>query len=292
MTGTQIEQSPENDSAPAVFTNILCAVDGTRASTAAVRMAVCLAGPTGRLTLLAVTAQSGAGRYATAAISPGRVTQVLNRAKRLAEAAGVPTTTIADPGGPPVKIILARASGHDLLAIGAPATSWIGGMLISGVAAASLSLLTTPALFVRASFTGSLGGREILVASDGQDGSDEIVELAGRLGLSQHAPVTLIHALGPESRARPHRIEAQARTLALMLPGGADTHVEPGKAGQVILAAAKRSKPAITVIGSRGLGGVLALGSVSRRVVHGAPCAVLLVPQGRRDLRSSRGSSR
>jgi hypothetical protein len=49
-------------------------------------MAVCLAGPTGRLTLLAVTAQSGAGRYATAAISPGHVTQVLNRAKRLAEA--------------------------------------------------------------------------------------------------------------------------------------------------------------------------------------------------------------
>jgi len=63
-------------------------------------------------------------------------------------------------------------------------------------------------------------------------------------------------------------------------------------AGQVILGAAKRSKPAIAVIGSRGLDGVLALGSVSRRVVHGAPCSVLLVPQGRRDLRSSRGSSR
>src|SRR5471032_3028294 len=110
MTGTEIEKSPDRDSAPAVFTNILCAVDGTRASTAAVRMAVCLAGPTGRLTLLAVTAQSGSGRYATAAISPGRVTQVLNRAKRLAEVAGVATATIADPGGPPVKIILERAS--------------------------------------------------------------------------------------------------------------------------------------------------------------------------------------
>ena len=39
-----------------VFTNILCAVDGTRASTAAVRMAASLAGSDGHLTLLAVTA--------------------------------------------------------------------------------------------------------------------------------------------------------------------------------------------------------------------------------------------
>ena len=56
-----------------VFTNILCAVDGTRTSTAAVELAVSLAGPDGHLTLLAVTAVSGSGAYTTAAISPGRV---------------------------------------------------------------------------------------------------------------------------------------------------------------------------------------------------------------------------
>jgi len=49
-----------------VFTNILCAVDGTRASTAAVKLAASLAGPDGHLTLLAVTAVSGSGAYATA----------------------------------------------------------------------------------------------------------------------------------------------------------------------------------------------------------------------------------
>ena len=47
-----------------LFANVLCAVDGTRASTAAVRMAACLAGPEGSLTLLAVTAAAGSGVHA------------------------------------------------------------------------------------------------------------------------------------------------------------------------------------------------------------------------------------
>jgi nucleotide-binding universal stress UspA family protein len=241
-------------------------------------MAACLAGPAGHLTLLAVTAQSGSGASATAAISPSRVTALLSRAKRIADAAGVPSTTVADPGSPPVKVILERASDYDLLAIGAPATSWLGGMLISRVAAAALSQFTTPMIFVRSSFTGSLQGRTILVASDGQEGSDRIVELAGRLGLDQHAGVTLVHAIGRESRVRPRRIQAQASSLALTLPDAAEACVEPGKAWEVILGGAKRTRAAIVVIGSRRLGGLRALGSVSRRVVHGAPCSVLLLP--------------
>lgn len=104
-----------------VFTNILCAVDGTHTSTAAVRMAAGLAGTGGHLTLLAVTAVSGSGRYATAAISPSRVNSLLSHAQRIAEDAGVSSTTVVDPGGPPVEVILERASDHDLLAIGAPA---------------------------------------------------------------------------------------------------------------------------------------------------------------------------
>ena len=107
-------------------------------------MAASLAGPDGHLTLLAVTAVSGSGAYATAAISPGRVDLVLSNAKRIADDAGVPSSTVVDPDGPPVEVILERASDHDLLAIGAPATSWLGGMLIGGVATTALSRFTTP----------------------------------------------------------------------------------------------------------------------------------------------------
>jgi nucleotide-binding universal stress UspA family protein len=189
-------------------------------------MAVCLAGPGGHLTLLAVTAQSGYGLYAMAAISPGRAKYVLNRVKRIADDAGVPSAAVVDPGGPPVKVILKRAPDYDLLAIGAPATSWLGGMLIGGVAETALSQFTTPMLLVRASFTGSLQGRQILVASDGEQGSDQIVELAVRLGLSQNATVTLVHALGSESRGPPRRVQAQARALALALPSAGQACIE------------------------------------------------------------------
>jgi nucleotide-binding universal stress UspA family protein len=261
-----------------VFANILCAVDGTRTSTAAVRLATNLAGPDGHLTLLAVTATAGSGIHATAVISPSRAKQVLRRAQRIPEDAGVAVTTVLDPGGPPVKVILERASHHDLLAIGAPATSWLGGMLVGGVAAAALSQFTTPMLVVRRPFISSLRDRRILVASDGQEGSDRIVELAGRLALGQEAQVTLVHALGPESQMHPRRLQAQARTLQGMLPDAGEALIEPGKPLDVILAAVKSTKAVMVVLGSRRLGGLRALGSISRRLAHDAPCSVLLLP--------------
>ena len=64
------DENPAPAVSTAAFANILCAVDGTHASTVAVRMAVCLAGTDGHLTLLAVTAESGFGSCATANISP------------------------------------------------------------------------------------------------------------------------------------------------------------------------------------------------------------------------------
>ena len=72
-----------------VFADIICAVDGTRASMGGVRQAAALAGPGGHLTLLAVTAVTGAGRYTTAAISPARVEHVLEHAESIAEELGV-----------------------------------------------------------------------------------------------------------------------------------------------------------------------------------------------------------
>jgi nucleotide-binding universal stress UspA family protein len=245
---------------------------------AAVGMAAQLADPDGQLTLLAVTAVSGSGDYTTAAISPRRAERVLDRAKRIADDAGVRSTTSVDPGGPPVKVILQRASDHDLLAIGAPATSWLGGMLIGGVTSAALSQFTTPMLVVRRTVAGPLQGRQILVASDGQEGSDLLVELAGRLGLNQDADVTLLHAIGSASESPPPRIEAQAHALKLTLPRAGEAWVEPGKAWEVILNAARSRDAAMVIVGSRRLGGLRALGSVSRRVVHGAPCSVLLLP--------------
>lgn len=269
-------------SSRSVFADVLCAVDGSRAGMAAVRMAANLAGPAGHLTLLTVTAESGSGsHYTVAAISPSRAEGMLRRAKRIANDVGVASSGEVDHEGPPVEVILKHARKHDLLAIGAPATSWLGGMLIGGVAAAALSQFTTPMLVARRSFSGTLKGRQLLVASDGGEGSDELVELTGRLALSQGARVALVNALGPESKMNPLAIQQQAGTLERMLPGASEAIIEPGKPVDVIMSAAKSRKAAILVIGSRRLSGLRALGSVSRRVAHDASCSVLLVPPSR-----------
>jgi nucleotide-binding universal stress UspA family protein len=135
MSETPATQRSDAQAAPSrgpVFASVLCAVDGTLGSSAAVKQAAALAGPDGHLTLLAVTAVTGSGAYRSAAISPTRAKRLLDDAAGIAEAAGVPSTLVVDPASPPSQVILDRAAQHDLLAMGAPATSWLGGMLIGG----------------------------------------------------------------------------------------------------------------------------------------------------------------
>jgi len=262
-----------------VFKDILCAVDGSKASAAAVKMAACLAAPGGRVTFLAVTGLKGSAQNAQGAISPSHAEAIVDTAKLVAEKAGVESTGIVDPNRPTSEVILERARDHDLLVIGAPAGSWLGELIVGGVAAATLSQFTTPMLVVRESFDGSLQGRHIVVASDGLDGSDEIVKLAGDLASNQGSPVTLLHVLGAESASQPNeKIEMQTHALEQAVPGMSDVCTESGKAWEAIVAAAKRTDAAIAVLGSRRLHGLRALGSVSRHVVYDAPCSVLLLP--------------
>jgi nucleotide-binding universal stress UspA family protein len=290
MPNTETTYTRESDFSSKLFTNILCAVDGTWGSMAAVGLAASLAGPEGHLTLLAVTAAIGSGEHARAAISPSRAERIVAGARRVAEDAGVPCSTIVDPGGPPVDVIIEHAATHDLLAIGAPASSWlgaillggfsssVGGTLVGGVTGPALSRFTTPMLVVRKTFAGTLRDRQILVASDGEEGSERLIELAGRLAQAQGAKARLVSAHMGESKSNPRVIEAQAKTLAERSPDGGKPYIEPGKAWEVILDRAQSSDAALIVMGSRRLSGLHAFGSVSRRVVHDAPCSVLVVP--------------
>jgi nucleotide-binding universal stress UspA family protein len=262
-----------------VFADILCAIDGTRGSYAAVEQAASLAGPTAQLTLLAVTAVAGAGAYRHTAIGDAGTELILARAADIAHNAGVATTKVVDPGAPAVEVILERAAGHDLLAIGAPVSSWLGGMFIGGVAAKTLGGFTTPLLAARALPIEHRFAERVLVASEGLRESGRVVDLAGRLARSRGAEVVLLHAIGIESDARPQRIEDQARRLRDTVDGPIQSRIETGDARELILAsAALGGASSLIVMGSRRLDGLRALGSTSRRIVHEARCSVLLVP--------------
>jgi len=279
-TGAARRQPDQTAKPDRVFADILCAVDGTRRSYAAVEQAAVLAGPTGHLTLLAVTAVAGgSGTQRRAVISPSRAEGIVEHARRMAKDAGVPAKVVIDPAGPPPQVILQQAVEHDMLALGAPASSWLGAKFIDGVAEAALGSFTTPLLVARSTPTGEHRfPQRILVASDGTNDSDALVELAGRLARAHGASVVLLHAAGVESRARPHRTQEQARRLAAALDGASEVRVEPGSAAEMIVHAAKDAEASLVVVGSRRLGGLKGLGSVSRRVVHDARCSVLLIP--------------
>jgi nucleotide-binding universal stress UspA family protein len=264
---------------PICFPRVLCAVDGTAESFAAVEQAAALAGPEGQLTLLAVTSFEAEGPYRGPAIGPLRVGAMLQHAAGIAEQAGVESIIDVDPASPPSHVVLDWAADRDLLAMGAPTTSWFGGMFAGGVAVAAESSFTTPLLIARHAGVSAGKGSPIVVASDGQAGSEQLVLLAGRLARDRGARVILVHATGLEPHAHREAIEHQAQLLEELLEGDCELRMEAGRAHSLIDDSAVRVHAALIVMGSRRLKGPRALGSVSRRVVHRGPCSVLLAPQ-------------
>jgi nucleotide-binding universal stress UspA family protein len=261
-----------------VFDDVLCAVDGTPDSIAAVDQAATLATPGGSLTLLAVTAETGSGRYRSAAISPARVDRILSRAAEVAHAHDVQTARLIDPEGPPAESILAEAARHELLAIGAPTASPLAAILVGSVGHAALEGFVTPLLAAQPLRGEAALAESMLVASDGSDASRRVIEVACRIAAARARRVMLLHAAGVESQARPHRIESQASALEAACPGVSELLVETLGPREAIVRAARDFGASLVVLGSRRLGGVRALGSVSRHVMREAPGSVLVVP--------------
>lgn len=262
------------------FADMLCAVDGTRPSFVAVEHAAQLVGPNGHLTLLAVTAPRGAGRFRSAALGSLRAGRVMERACEIAQRSKVPFTPVVDPDGPPAEVIAERAGDHDLLAIGAPTHSSFGSFGGS-VAVETLRTFTTPLLLAR-SCAGRPVAQTIVVASDGSEGSDGLVGLAGELAGETCGRIVLVHAQGSESNAHPHRILAQKALLEHICGDRARTTIEPSDACGLIEQVMDAQNATLAVLGSRRAGGLGAmLGSVSRRAVRMLGCSVLVIPPDR-----------
>lgn len=116
----------------------------------------------------------------------------------------------------------------------------------------------------------------LLVASDGTEDSDEVVEVARRLAEEHDSTVVLVHVAADESRVLPERVHEQSQRLASFLEDSRDVRIELGGAAEAIAAAETEST--LIVMGSRRLRGLRAIGSVSRHVVREAGCSVLLAP--------------
>jgi nucleotide-binding universal stress UspA family protein len=264
-----------------LFENILCGVDGTRSAYEAVRQAAALAAPGGRLAIVAVAGgdarENGRGAFAQTTIAPERARATLGYAARLAREAGVRPDTELDRRGPVGRVLLERARRHTLLAVGAPAMSRLAHILIGGIASEATHALPSSVLIARRAPAGTRFGERILLASDALALSDRLVGLGIRLARERDAELVLVHAAREESRFRPLLIARQSERVVAALGDRARVRVEAGRATAVIAAVAAAEGASLILVSSRRARGLRALGSVSERVAHDAPCSVLVV---------------
>jgi nucleotide-binding universal stress UspA family protein len=261
-----------------ILGDVVCGVNGSRGSYEAVRQAAGLAGPDARLTLVAVTAVRGAGPQRTASIAPARARRALLYARQLAVDAGVKDVTVEiDDGYPVVETLLDDARGHGLLAIGAPLMPRVAHLLVGGTATRAAHLLPTSLLVVRRAPTGVRFAERIIVATDGSSASNGLVDFASELALERDASLMLVHAFRGDPPDELATIDSQAERAIRILGARVSLRVDPDRPLDLILATTVRERCSLVVVASRRLSGLRALGSVSERLVHEAPCSILVV---------------
>jgi nucleotide-binding universal stress UspA family protein len=258
------------------FESILCGVDGGRGAAEAARQAAILAAAGARLTLLGVGWDTGQGLAARAAIAPTRLAHALEKARREARERGVAATveTLEDPDA--TATLLAEAAHHDLLAVGASASSRAGGMLAGSTDSAAVHSAPVPVLLARRPPAGVEFPASILAAIDGTPASAGVAATAAALARAHGAHVSVVAPPGLDAREHERLVDAIA-TIADATGSHPVVLDEHASAHKAITAAAASVGAALVVIGSRGLHGVHALSSVSERVAHEAPCSVIVL---------------
>jgi len=137
--------------------------------------------------------------------------------------------------------------------------------------------------------------KNILLAVDGSYNASQAAKMAGSMARELEADLWIVTAFDPVppylgepnmQNAINARMEAAEAVLKETLKavgtihGGLKTEVLEGPAAEAILKVAKTRQNDLIVMGARGLGtlsGIL-LGSQSQKVLHHAPCPVLVVP--------------
>jgi nucleotide-binding universal stress UspA family protein len=229
-----------------IFDRVLCGIDETPESLEAVRQGVRLRRPGGALHLFAAVYLAGA---VAAGWSAPRIAEELEREsgdalRRAREIAG-PGTTSRLVNGPAVRSLLREVVDEraTLLCVGSHGHRRVPGILFDYVSTTMLHEAPTAVLVAREPPDADAFPREIVVGDDG----------------SQHA-----------AAARAAADELVARLGASLTRVTADEHPV-----EALLEAAADAD--LLVVGSRGVHGVRALGSVSERVAHRAECSVLVV---------------
>lgn len=258
---------------------ILCGVDGSDAGVEAARQAVALAAGAGAtLRIVAVTGTLSQLLLHAPHLREDRLEESLGRAVELAIEAGVAASGEMRSARHPSNVLLPESQDHDLTVVGSHGHSRAAGIGL-GKTATELAHKARRALLVaRRPPSGALFPRTAVLASDGSEESWPPTRMCAWLARRFGARVVVVH-VRDGGRLRGHReLEPQLGDLAAACGEPPKLVERRGLAAPTIAEVAGRELPSLLAIGHRGLWGVHALVSVSERVVHTAPCSVLVVP--------------
>lgn len=264
---------------PSPFEDILCAVDGSRGSKEALRQAIVLGAAGSTVHFVAVSNERTFGERAQVDLGEARAREALDDAAYSARQAGVDSSARLLHGASTADRLLAEAAKHDLLAIGSHGGPRLGGLVTGATATQIANRTEGPLLVARASQGNEFPG-SILLATDGSPGSWAAARTATRLSQAHGSELRLVYV--PDGMHPEHYREVLKQMTVIERATGSSPPVveDLGHVTEQILEAADATRASLIVIGHRGVRGVRALGSVSERIVHRAPCSVLVVPAG------------
>ena len=215
---------------------------------------------------------------------------------------GIEVETRAFGGGTPAGVIndLAEREEVDTIVVGSPHRGPIGRALIGSVADGLLRGAPCEVLIAPRGYASAEHGpfRTIAVAYDGTDEAKAALKRAEEIAIACHATIVVYTASMPKPVAvGPPVIPGVSGYAPEVMPDAeavpaeaveaideqlrATGHVLSGAPAPAIVDACEKAGADLLVAGSRGYGPVsrVLLGSVSKELVHKAPCPVLVVPR-------------
>ena len=252
-----------------VFDRVVCGVDGSDAGATAARVAGLVTAPDGSLTLVSANDPS-------IAVHAGwNMAQVLE--ELAVEAQGALERGQVEAGslhpleaklleGDPLHCLLAEIARREATAVvvGSHGVSRATGIALGAVSTYLLHEAPCSVLIARGSIDAALWPQRIVVGVDGSTDSARAVEAATVLAARFDAePRAMVGTQGA-------RVDLDA--VRRIAPG-----CEEHDAHALELLELTSEPVDLIVVGSRGLRGVRALGSLSERIAHEAHCSVLVV---------------
>ena len=252
-----------------VFDRVVCGVDRSDAGVTAARVAGLVTTTDGSLTLVSANDPS-------AAVHAGwNIAKALEQLAVEAQDALEQGRTEAEPlhplegklvEGDPLQCLIAEIAAQDAttVVVGSHGISRMTGIALGAVSTYLLHDSPCSVLIARGAVDSTRWPRRIVLGVDGSADSARAVEAATTLAARFDAEVRAIVA------TKDARLNLNA---ARRLAPSCEEH--EGKALDILSVASEAAD--LVVVGSRGLRGIRALGSLSERIAHEARCSVLVV---------------